>query len=298
MMTLKGVFPPAVTIFKKNGEIDLEGNKKQADFLISKGVNGIAYLGTSGEFFSLSLEEKKIFMQEMIKHIDSRVKILVGVGSTNKNEVTDFIKFLENYNIDGILLVNPYFAVYDEFLVEDYYNEIARETKLKIIIYNFPQLTGFNFSPNLVGRLVKENTNIIGLKDTVADQSHLIDMLRVKEINKDFIVYCAFESQAFGALINGIEGFINATANFSPELTVGLWENYSLKNWENCSILYSQMCEAMEIYKLSSPLLLACKEAVYQRVLKYEGGERKPSAPLSMEKKEIVKQVLKKIDLI
>lgn len=298
MSTLKGVFPPVVTIFKQNGEIDLDGNKKQVDFLISKGVDGIAYLGTTGEFFSLSLEEKKVFIDEMIKHIDSRVKILVGVGSTNKNEVTEFIKFLENYNVDGILLINPYFVIFDEFLVENYYNEIAKETRLKIIIYNFPQLTGFNFSPKLVTRLVKENKNIIGLKDTTVDQSHLIDMLKVKESNKDFIVYCAFESQTLGALVNGIEGFINATANFAPELTVGLWKNYSIKNWENCSKFYTKMCEAMEIYTLSSPLLLACKEAVYERVLKYEGGERKPSDSLSADKKESVKKILKKIDLI
>ncbi|MGL4653330.1 dihydrodipicolinate synthase family protein [Cetobacterium sp.] len=297
MSKLKGVFPPVVTIFKKNGEIDLEGNKKQADFLISKGVTGLAYLGTSGEFFSLSLEEKKFFIQEMIKHVNTRAKILVGVGSTNKNEVREFIKFLENYNIDAILLINPYFAVYDEISVEDYYNEIAKGTKLNIIIYNFPQLTGFNFSPDLVARLIKTNNNIVGIKDTTPDQSHLIDMLKVKETNKDFIVYCAFESQALGALVNGVEGFINATANFSPELTVGLWESYSVKNWENCSKFYIKMCDAMDIYKLSSPLLLACKEAVYQRVLKYDGGERKPSASLNIEKKEIVKKILKKIDL-
>ena len=114
MTNLRGVFPPVVTIFKKNGAIDLEGNKKQADFLIEKGVDGLAYLGTSGEFFSLSLEEKKKYMKEMIEYINGRVKILVGVGSTNKNEVSEFIAFLEKYKIDGILLVNPYFVQYDE----------------------------------------------------------------------------------------------------------------------------------------------------------------------------------------
>lgn len=51
MAKLKGVFPPIITIFKNDGSIDLEANKKHLDFLISKGVDGIAYFGTSGEFF-------------------------------------------------------------------------------------------------------------------------------------------------------------------------------------------------------------------------------------------------------
>lgn len=120
-------------------------------------------------------------------------------------------------------------------------------------------------------------------------------MLEVKEENKDFIVYCAFESQAFGALINGVEGFINATANFVPEFTVGLWKNYQEKNLEQCSEYYQKMCDAMKVYKLSSPLLLACKQAVYDIVLGYEGFERKPALPLSNENKEKLKEILREL---
>lgn len=298
MAKLKGVFPPIITIFKNDGSIDLEANKKHLDFLISKGVDGIAYFGTSGEFFSISLEEKKKFIEEMIIYVRNRVKILVGVGSTNKNEVIEFLNFLKNKNIDGILLINPYFVVYDEREVEAYYNEIANYTDLDIIIYNFPQLTGFNFSYDLVWRLVKNNKNIVGIKDTTADQGHLIDLLEIKKINRNFIVYCAFESQTFGALFNGVEGFINATANFAPEFTVKLWKNFQEKNLEICGEVYNKMCSAMKIYKLSSPLLLACKQAVYERVLGYDGFERGPALSLTDENKMKVKTILNELNLI
>lgn len=298
MAELKGVFPPIVTIFKSDGSIDLEANKKHLDFLISKGVDGIAYFGTSGEFFSILLEEKKRFINEMISYVNKRVKILVGIGSTNKNEVLEFLDFLKNKDIDGVLLINPYFAVYDEREVEAYYNEIAHYTNFDIIIYNFPQLTGFNFSYDLISKLVENSRNIAGIKDTIADQGHLIDLLEVKKINKDFIVYSAFESQAFGALFNGVEGLINATANFAPEFTVGLWKNFQEKNLEICGEMYNKMCNAMKIYKLSSPLLLACKQAVYDRVLGYDGFERGPALPLTNENKIKVKAILNELNLI
>ncbi|MDY3060268.1 MAG: dihydrodipicolinate synthase family protein [Fusobacterium sp.] len=295
MNNLKGVFPPIITTFKENGSIDLEASKKHIDFLVARGVDGIAFFGTSGEFFSISLEEKKNYIDEVLKYVNGRVKILVGVGGTNKNEVIEFLDYLKEKEIAGVLLINPYFVVYDENEVEDYYNYIAQKTEFNIIIYNFPQLTGFNFNPELVKRLVRKNKNIVGIKDTISDQGHLIDMLEVKEENKDFIVYCAFESQAFGALINGVEGFINATANFVPEFTVGLWKNYQEKNLEQCSEYYQKMCDAMKVYKLSSPLLLACKQAVYDIVLGYEGFERKPALPLSNENKEKLKEILREL---
>lgn len=295
MNNLKGVFPPIITTFKENGSIDLEASKKHIDFLVARGVDGIAFFGTSGEFFSISLEERKNYIDEVLKYVNGRVKILVGVGGTNKNEVIEFLDYLKEKEIAGVLLINPYFVVYDENEVEDYYNYIAQKTEFNIIIYNFPQLTGFNFNPELVKRLVRKNKNIVGIKDTISDQGHLIDMLEVKEENKDFIVYCAFESQAFGALINGVEGFINATANFVPEFTVGLWKNYQEKNLEQCSEYYQKMCDAMKVYKLSSPLLLACKQAVYDIVLGYEGFERKPALPLSNENKEKLKEILREL---
>lgn len=297
MNNLKGVFPPAITVFKKDGSIDLQATRKHMDYLINSGVNGLAYFGTTGEFFSLSLKEKKEYIDEILKYNNKRTKILVGVGSTNKDEVMEFIEYLKEKDIAAILLINPYFSIYDETEVEAYYNYVAQSTNLKIIIYNFPQLTGFNFSVSLVERLVKNNANIVGIKDTVINQTHLIDMLSIKKLKEDFIVYCAFESQSLGALASGAEGFINATANFIPEITVGLWKAYKEKNFEQCCMYYRKMCQAMEIYKLSTPLLLACKKAVYENILGYDGYEKLPALPLDNKKIEKLKSILKTLKI-
>lgn len=48
-----------ITIFDEHHKVDIEASKRQADFLISKGVDGLAYLGTSGEFSIMTVEEKK-----------------------------------------------------------------------------------------------------------------------------------------------------------------------------------------------------------------------------------------------
>ena len=67
MKRLCGVNPPVITIFDEHHKVDIEASKRQADFLISKGVDGLAYLGTSGEFSIMTVEEKKNFINEMIE---------------------------------------------------------------------------------------------------------------------------------------------------------------------------------------------------------------------------------------
>ena len=62
MKRLCGVNPPVITIFDEHHKVDIEASKRQADFLISKGVDGLAYLGTSGEFSIMTVEEKKNFI--------------------------------------------------------------------------------------------------------------------------------------------------------------------------------------------------------------------------------------------
>ena len=79
MKRLCGVNPPVITIFDEHHKVDIESSKRQADFLISKGVDGLAYLGTSGEFSIMTVEEKKNFINEMIKYVNGRVNVIVGV---------------------------------------------------------------------------------------------------------------------------------------------------------------------------------------------------------------------------
>ncbi len=156
MKRLCGVNPPVITIFDEHHKVDIEASKRQADFLISKGVDGLAYLGTSGEFSIMTVEEKKNFINEMIKYVNGRVNVIVGVGDTCLENTMDLLKFVEQAGADGVLLINPYFSVYSTDMVEAYFGYVASHTSLPIIIYNFPDLTGYCFNADIVARIVKD----------------------------------------------------------------------------------------------------------------------------------------------
>lgn len=298
MKKLCGVNPPVITIFDEKNKIDIEASKRQADFLISHGVDGLAYLGTSGEFSIMTVEEKKHFIKEMIGYVNGRVNVIVGVGDTCLENTMELLKYVENAGADGVLLVNPYFSVYSSEMVEAYFGYVASNTSLPIIIYNFPDLTGYCFDTDVVCKLAKANPNIVGIKDTIADFNHVLEMQKVKEINPDFSVFAAYENQAMGLLVCGVDGFINATANFAPEFTVNTYQAAKRGDYNEAALWFKKMVSAMDIYKYSTPLFLSCKQAMYYRVLDQDGHERLPALALDAEAKAEVYNKMRELQLL
>ncbi|MDO4518819.1 MAG: dihydrodipicolinate synthase family protein [Eubacteriales bacterium] len=298
MKRLCGVNPPVITIFDENYKVDIEASKKQADFLISKGVDGLAYLGTSGEFSIMTVEEKKKYIKEMIQYVNGRVNVIVGVGDTCLDNTMDLLKFVESAGADGVLLINPYFSVYSTEEVKAYFGYVASHTSLPIIIYNFPDLTGYCFNADVVCDLVRANKNIVGIKDTIGDFNHVLSMQKAKEINPDFAVFSAYENQAMGILACGVDGFINATANFAPEYTVNTYQAAIRGDFNEAAVWFRKMVNAMDIYSFSTPLFLACKQAMYYRVLNQDGYERLPALSLDAQAKANVYNKMRELKLL
>ena len=104
-MSFHGIIPPVVTLFDEAGNLDLELNRRYLDKLISQNIHGILLMGSSGEFSSLTIEERKLYVREMIKHIHGRVKVMVGVGHTALKEVLELTSYAEELGADGVLLI-------------------------------------------------------------------------------------------------------------------------------------------------------------------------------------------------
>lgn len=293
-----GVYPPIITIFDEKGEIDYEANKKQTDFLINNGVDGISYLGTSGEFSSLTFEERKKYLNEMVKYVNKRVKIIAGVGDSSIINTEKLIYFCEEIQVDSILLVPPYFNKNNDEMIIEYYTYLASITKLPIILYNIPDLSGYQFSYDIVKILVEKNAHIKGIKESLNSIDHLKEMISIKNVDSEFKVFCAYENLAKDALLAGADGFINATANFAPEYTVNTFQYFIKNNEEKFLLNAAKMNKAMEIYDLSNPLYLACKQACYSRVIRRDCYERLPAINLSDETKKEVEKKLEELGII
>jgi 4-hydroxy-tetrahydrodipicolinate synthase len=103
----QGVFPAITTQMHKDGSIDLDATAAHANALIESGITGLIFLGSLGENQSLTAEEKRLVMAEMVKVVYGRVPVLSGVAESSVQEACRYASDLEKLGADGFMLMPP-----------------------------------------------------------------------------------------------------------------------------------------------------------------------------------------------
>ena len=67
---------PVLTAFDENGKVDMEAMKRQFDHLIEGGLNGISIMGSSGEFYAMTLEEAMAFARDSIAYLKGKIPVV------------------------------------------------------------------------------------------------------------------------------------------------------------------------------------------------------------------------------
>lgn len=259
----KGIYTPLISIFNAKGGIDKENSKILIEKLIKDGVNGIVVLGSVGEFFNLSLEEKKDYVKFASEVINGRTKLIIGTGSNNIKEVIELNKYSKEANADGVLIITPYFFTLDENYIYEYYSTIAKNTELPIMIYNFPVRTSVNVSYELVFRLASEFENIVGIKDTTDSMSNVRKFVqKIKKVRKDFCVISGFDEYLVPNLLSGGDGIIGGLTNINSKLFIDTYKAFLDKNFEELLIFQDRINKFTELYDLTNPFIVGLKEAV------------------------------------
>lgn len=263
MKKFSGIIPPVSSTFDRDGNIDKTAMKAVADFLIQKGVNGLFYLGTGGEFSQMNAAQRMALAETAVAIVDKRVSVLIGVGSTSTDEAVKLARHAEACGADGIVAINPYYWKVAPRNLDDYYQQIARSVSLPVIIYNFPDLTGQDLTPAIVKRLVLANDNIVGIKDTIDSVGHLRTMINtVKAVRPGFSVFCGYDDHLLNTLLLGGDGAITASANFAPDLSVGIYRAWQQNDLATAATLNKKLLQLPSIYALETPFVSLIKYAM------------------------------------
>jgi len=260
---LKGVFPPVPTIVDAHGKLDRAGMGQLIDRLISAGVNGMLFLGSGGEFCHMPKEQRFEVAEFVVRHVNKRIPILLGISSTSTQEAIEFGQHADGLGVDAVLVLNPYYAILTNEYMYRHFKLVAENVKTPVLVYNFPALTGQDVSVSVLARLVQEVPNIVGLKDTVDNMSHLREVINViRPIRRDFVVFAGYDEYMMDALILGANGGIPATCNFAPDITCGIYQAFVEKDYEKMFELQRQLARLSGIYSLDAPFFGIIKEAI------------------------------------
>lgn len=289
----KGVIPPVPTLFDQTGNVDEQSMGILIDSLVEAKVDGLFFLGTGGEFSQMSVDERKQLAEFAIRYVGHRVPVLIGTGSTSTREVIELSKHAESIGADAVVIVNPYYWVLTEENLFNHYSEIAESVDLPILLYNFPNLTGQDLTPDFVLKLVDKHPNVVGIKETIDSIGHISEMIiKVKGKHPNFSVLCGFDNHLLNTLQIGGDGTISASGNFAPQLSVGIYKAFFNGDYEEAIKLNKQLTVLPLLYQIDSPFVNVVKEAIKISGIDISTHVLPPARHLSEDKIEQVKEIM------
>jgi dihydrodipicolinate synthase/N-acetylneuraminate lyase len=279
---LSGIVVPIPTLFDDRGRVDDEANARHIDWLITRGVHGIFALGTTGEFTSLSPDERRAFAALAVRAARGRVPVLIGCSSAWTDEAIAYARHAQEVGANGVVAVLPYYWIPSERSVHEHYRLLAGGSTLPVYIYNFPALTGRSISPALVARLAADHPNMAGLKDTVDSVAHIQETIAlVKPGRPDFTILAGMDYHLLNTLLLGGNGCVPGTANFAPEPFVGIYADVGAGRLEAAAERARALAPFARLFTLEAAPFVIVKEAMAASGLIPRVTTRPPALPLS-----------------
>lgn len=262
---------PVVTAFDKGYNPDIKANQRIWDFVIEGGIDGIILMGSTGEFFAMTMEQRKKLIIEAVNYINHRVPLIIGTGSMRQEDTIELTKFAADMGADGVIVVPPYYFSLSQDSVEDYFDTIADKVNTKIYLYNYPERTGYDLTPDLILRLRRKHANIVGCKDTVVNFSHtrkLIEIMLSEYPN--FEIYSGYDDNFAHNILSGGSGVIGGLTNLAPEIGSGWVRAFHENDIEGISHYQKQMDILAQLFEFGVPFVPLVKKAMILRGIPME----------------------------
>jgi 4-hydroxy-tetrahydrodipicolinate synthase len=211
----QGTYTAVVTPFRADGAVDEQALEKLVDLQIEGGVEGIVPCGTTGESVTLSGEEQLRVIQVVRDRVDTRVRVIAGVGGNSTDKVVAQARAAASLGVEGILSVVPYYNKPTQEGLFRHFSELADAIEIPVIVYNVPSRTSTNLSPTTLMRLA-EHENIRGVKEASGD---LVQVMEILSRRPDgFAVFSGEDNLTLPILALGGDGVISVVSNEVPML--------------------------------------------------------------------------------
>jgi 4-hydroxy-tetrahydrodipicolinate synthase len=208
-----GTYTAIVTPFNA-GAIDQPALKKLIDGQVRAGVDGIVPVGTTGESPTVSYEEHIEIIAASVRYAGGRIKVIAGSGGNSTKEAVYLTQEAEQAGADGSLQVAPYYNKPTQEGLFQHFREVARNTKLPILLYSIPGRCGIEIAVDTVRRLVKSCANVVGIKEAGGTPDR-VSQLRAA-LGPKFVILSGDDSLTLPFMAVGAQGVISVASNIIP----------------------------------------------------------------------------------
>lgn len=271
---LYGSIAPTFTIFKENGEIDLDGQSRLFDYMLERGgISAFFVRSGMGQMYTFSFEEVRAIAELACKKVRGYSAVLVGCsGIWDRNfekrppreryirESVELCKYAKDVGADGVVLTIPEAIApeNDESFADviiSYFEKVCAEVDLPVLFYQ-PPITAKEYclTPEIISRLAKID-NLVGGKVSTSDGGYFFDLAYAVR-NENFSLIVGNETIFYAGVLLGCKACIGQGATMNPKVINAVVEKYSkgdiegaLSAQSDVNILVRECKNAVEFFK-------------------------------------------------
>lgn len=288
-----GTYTAIVTPFKQ-GAIDEDALKRLVELQIKGGVDGIVPVGTTGESPTLDYEEHIKVIALTVKFAKGRALVMAGTGGNSTKEAIELTQRAEEVGADASLQVAPYYNKPTQEGLYQHFHEIARCTKLPIVLYSIPGRCGIEISVQTTRVLAAECRNIVGMKEAGGTPDRVSQLKAA--CGPKFSILSGDDSLTLPFMSVGAHGVISVASNVAPRQVSSM-----VKAFASGDIAKAQKAHA-QLYPLFKDLFIETNPIPVKAALAMMGliqdELRLPMIPMTAKGRDQLQQTLKTLKLI
>lgn len=290
-----GLYVPIITPFKEGGEVDQSGLRKNIDWYLELGVQGIICTGSTGAFDALTDDEMKTVFKITIEQASGKATVLAGTGATTTQKCIELSKFAESIGMEGVMIVPPYYCTPCPDELYHHYEAVAQSIGIPIMVYNNPRRAGVDMSPEWLAKLGKEVEKACYVKESSGDCRRVSQIISLT--GNSMGVFIGNDDLSLMGLLAGAIGWVGTAANIIPEQALNLVQAVDKGDVRRARELFYHLLPLFELIKRSGKFVSVCKAGLDMRG--HVGGTlRRPRLPLAREEENQLRLFLKDLGIL
>jgi dihydrodipicolinate synthase/N-acetylneuraminate lyase len=289
----KGIIPPILTSFTKDGEIDEKAWKELIEFMLPH-VQGFYPIGTYGCGPFMTLADRKRAAEIIIDQVNERVPVIIHVGAVDTKSTVELSKHAEKAGAAAVGAIAPYYTPLNEEELYEHYLAIMEAVDIPVFLYNNPHISKQILAPSLIKRLADKGLR--GIKDSSFDIVNYYNYKRAVSDYDDFNVIIGTEAILNAAFQMGAQGAVTGVANVYPELIQEQYQAVINGDIKKANDIQLKVLKVREITKLGQTV--PTMHAILELRGVNCGTVKAPYLPVIEDVKKRVKTALKDLGLL
>lgn len=249
--TIRGSIHALVTPFHDDESLNLDQMRVHTDRAVQAGADGVFCLGTNGEFFQQTEDERLAVLEAVVDATGGRVPVYGGAGAVGTKETVRIAQRMQASGADVLSVITPYFAAASQDELYRHFAVVADAVDIPVLIYNIPARTGNTITPATVARLA-EIDNIAGVKDSSGNFDAILQIIELTDPDH-FAVLAGTDSLVLPTLQAGGAGGITAVANVYPRTMVEIFQRWAAGDLDGARAAQASIRRLRNLFTLGNP---------------------------------------------